>query len=219
LAKDAWSILIPETAVLLFLLAACRWLSWSWFLAPAVIVAALLVFTAYFFRDPDREVPTDENCIVSPADGEVVEVGEVRDPKAVPFLAAGARKVAIFLSVWDVHVNRIPAAGKVSFLKYQKGIFLKAYRSDAGTRNEQMLVGIESRHGKILMKQITGILARRIVCRLERGDSVKLGERFGMMKFGSRAELYVPLSVRICVQVGDKVKAGQSIIGETGHGK
>lgn len=184
------------------------------FLVFGAIFFILLLFVFYFFRDPQRHVPDDANLVVSPADGKIVEIGETKD---VDFFGKAVRKVAIFMSVWDVHINRIPMDGKIVLLKYQKGSFKRAYLADASERNEQMWIGIENKNGKTLVKQIAGILARRIVCRLREGDAVVRGGRFGMIKFGSRVELFLPLDVHLRVSIGDKVKGGQSIIGELKH--
>jgi len=180
-------------------------------LVLGLVSAALLFFTLYFFRDPDRVFSGSDRAVLSPADGRVVEIAEVKD---APFLGGGALKGSIFLSVWDVHVNRIPIDGTVRLLEYRKGEFLRAYLKDASERNERMAVGIESRHGRFLVHQIAGVLARRIVCRLKPGDAVLRGARFGMIKFGSRTELFCPPSVKLRVSIGDKVKAGTTIIGE-----
>jgi phosphatidylserine decarboxylase len=184
------------------------------FLAGGALFLLLLLFTLFFFRNPDRRVPRSAEAVLAPADGRIVEVGQVQH---APYLEGPAHKVAIFLSVWDVHVNRIPVDGRVTFLSHRPGAFLRAYLPNASERNEQMWIGVESPRGKFLTKQIAGILARRIVCRLREGDSVEKGSRFGMIKFGSRVELYCPPSVAIRVAVGDHVKAGETIIGEIPH--
>lgn len=219
MAKDSIGVLLVEAGILLLFVLCWKWSSWSFFWIPIGLVCILLMFTAYFFRDPHRTLPDGKGLILSPADGKIVEIADVRAASFVGFMKGPARRVAIFLSVWDVHINRIPVTGSVAYLQYQKGRFLPAYENEAGNRNEQMLVGIESKDGKVLMKQIAGILARRIVCRLKMNERVIQGDRFGMIKFGSRAELYFPSSVNVTVKVGDKVKAGQSIIGEFVHAK
>jgi phosphatidylserine decarboxylase len=186
----------------------------AWFLIFGVVFFICFLFIIYFFRDPDRPITDDPNLIVSPADGRIVEIGEVKN---MEFFGQPVRKVAIFLSVWDVHVNRIPVDGKVTLMKYQKGSYKRAYLADASEQNEQMWIGIENKNGKFLVKQIAGILARRIVCRLREGDAVVRGDRFGMIKFGSRTELFLPSGCHLRVSVGDKVKGGESIIGELKH--
>ena len=181
------------------------------FLAVGCGAVLLFAFTLYFFRDPRREIPSDPAAILSPADGKVIAIGETRNAEGY---GGPARTVAIFLSVWDVHVNRIPVDGNITRIEYRKGDFKKAYLSDASEHNEQTRILIENPRGKVLVKQIAGILARRIVCRAREGEKVTKGDRFGMIKFGSRAELFLPPSVHLRVSVGDKVKGGETIIGE-----
>jgi phosphatidylserine decarboxylase len=181
------------------------------FLFVACASLLLFAFTLYFFRDPEREIPADPAAIVSPADGKVVAVGEAKNAEGY---GGPARSIAIFLSVWDVHVNRIPVDGKITRVEYRKGDFKRAYLSDASEHNEQTRILIENPRGRVLVKQIAGILARRIVCRVREGQGVTKGERFGMIKFGSRTELFLPPSVHLRVSVGDKVRGGETIIGE-----
>ncbi len=174
-------------------------------------IMIFMVWTLYFFRDPDRNVPQNENLILSPADGRIVQIGTI---DRLPFCEGTFKCVAIFLSLWDVHINRIPIDGNIKLIQYFPGRFYPAFTSSASKKNEQMLIGIESKIGSVFFKQIAGMLARRILCRLEKGQSVARGERFGMIKFGSRVELYLPMSVHLSVREGDRVKAGESIIGE-----
>lgn len=170
---------------------------------------ALTTFIIAFFRDPEREIP--EDGIVSPADGKVIKVERCREGR---ILKAEAQKVSIFMSLFDVHVNRIPYSGKVSRISYNPGRFFSANLDKASLENEQNMTLIESANGKrIVVNQIAGLIARRIVCYLREGDEVKKGERFGMIIFGSRLDVYLPLSCRLVVQVGDRVKAGSSILG------
>ncbi len=168
-------------------------------------------FTLFFFRDPDR---TPENSgdgvIIAPADGKVVFAGEVDEPE---YLKSRAKMVSIFMSPLNVHVNRIPVSGSVKFLKYIKGEYLVAFDEKSSERNERMLIGIESRGNKILFKQIAGFIARRIVCELSDGQAVEAGERFGMIKFGSRVDVILPLNYDVKVKLNDKTRAGNTIIG------
>lgn len=169
------------------------------------------LFSLYFFRDPERVIPADENAIVAPADGKVIIVRKVKENV---YLKGPATQVSIFMSVFSVHVNRIPMSGVVGYFKYYPGKFLPAYREKASTDNEQTVIGIENGDAKILFKQIAGIIARRVVCHIREGFHVKRGERFGMIKFGSRADIFLPENVEVTVNVGQKVKGGESIIGE-----
>ncbi len=168
-------------------------------------------FTVYFFRDPDRIPPvSNDEAIISPADGKVVFVGETEENE---FLQSRAKMVSIFMSPANVHVNRIPMNGEVKFLKYIKGEYLVAFDDKSSDRNERMLIGIENRGQKLLFKQIAGFIARRIVCELSDGQKVQAGDRFGMIKFGSRVDVLLPLNCEIRVKPGDKTSGGSTILG------
>jgi phosphatidylserine decarboxylase len=174
--------------------------------------AVLWVFTAlcvFFFRDPERQTPNGAEAIVSPADGKVIGIDEVDESQ---FINGRTRRVSIFMSVWNVHVNRAPVEGVVKYLRYQRGRFHVASLPKASVENEQVIIGIESPWGKILVKQIAGILARRVVCHLREGQQVQRGERFGIIKFGSRLEVFLPLSAEIKARQHTRVRAGESII-------
>ena len=212
--RESYRLLALLGAVLLSCFPLYRWSGWTGFAAVGFIALLLFAFTVFFFRDPRRAIPPGPEHIVSPADGRVIAVGEAG---RVEGYDGPARTVAIFLSVWDVHVNRNPVDGKIARVEYRKGDFKRAYLSDASEHNEQTRILIESPRGKVLVRQIAGILARRIVCRLKEGDAVVRGERFGMIKFGSRTELALPPSVRLRVSVGDKVRGGETIIGDFQH--
>ncbi|MFQ5707136.1 MAG: phosphatidylserine decarboxylase family protein [bacterium] len=176
----------------------------------AVISFLLTGLVVYFFRDPERTIPEEEGVIVSPADGKVIEIKEEFERE---FLQQAATRISIFMSVFDVHVNRIPLTGTVGYFQYKAGAFLKAYKSDASLLNEQTVIGIENGQSKILFKQIAGILARRIVCDVREGHKVRRGERFGIIKFGSRVDIFLPKNFEIKVAMHQKVKGGESIIG------
>jgi phosphatidylserine decarboxylase len=168
-------------------------------------------FVIYFFRDPEREVPAGLGLLVAPADGVVIGIDEIEEPD---FIRARAKRVIIFLSPFNVHVNRVPQDGEVKYFRYQKGRFLVASEPAASTENEQSIIGLETPDGKIVFKQIAGILARRIVCEIREGHRVRRGERFGIIKFGSRMEVFMPLNTEIKVRLREKVRAGESILGE-----
>ncbi|MFH0919416.1 MAG: phosphatidylserine decarboxylase family protein [Fibrobacterota bacterium] len=172
-----------------------------------LIAITLATFTMYFFRDPKRKIPQEPGLFVSPADGKVVEIVEDEHP-----YTGKARRVSIFLNVFNVHVNRVPAAGTVEYFKYYKGKFLAAWDHKASLDNEQSQVGLRCGKHKILVKQIAGLIARRIVCRAREGNEYARGERFGLIKFGSRTDLFLPLEAEVRVNVGDKVAGGSSII-------
>jgi phosphatidylserine decarboxylase len=167
-------------------------------------------FFAYFFRDPERTIPQDPESIISPADGKVILVDEVQEDK---FLGRPAKRVGIFMNVLDVHVNRSPMAGTVVVTKHQPGKFKIACRQDACQCNEQQATLLEGAEGRrLLVVQIAGLLARRIISYVEPGQKLEQGERLGMICFGSRVDLYLPLDAEIQVKVGDRVQAGSSVV-------
>jgi phosphatidylserine decarboxylase len=179
--------------------------------AIILISGAFLVLTVNFFRDPERVTPTGERNIVSPADGEIIVIKEVEEAE---FLKSRAIQISVFMSPLNVHVNRNPISGSVRHVRYVKGEYFAAFEDKASERNEQSIVGIENEHGRLMFKQIAGFLARRIVCPLKIGDAVNRGERFGMIKFGSRVDVFVPSGTAIRVKVGDHAVAGESILAE-----
>jgi len=177
----------------------------------AIVCTLFAAFCFHFFRDPLRIPPKGDNIILSPADGKVVFVGKVEHD---PDLNAPAQQISIFLSLFNVHVNRIPVKGTVKSVKYQKGQFLAAFKEEASKVNEQTSVVIQTRDHLVKVKQIAGILARRILCYLQNGEAVSLGDRFGFIRFGSRTDVVLPLEASISVSVGQKVIGGETIIGE-----
>lgn len=182
----------------------------SYFVYGALGVLSLL--TIYFFRDPDRQTPDDESLIISPADGKVVLI---KDTEESEYMCQPVTQVSIFLSPLNVHVNRVPFSGDVDYVKYSPGKYLMAWEEHASDQNEQAHFGVKHPSGtKMLFKQITGFLARRIVYNLKEGDHVTAGERFGIMKFGSRMDILFPDNVEIMVEKGEKTVAGESIIGK-----
>jgi phosphatidylserine decarboxylase len=180
---------------------------WPWLTVLGVLSGG---FFAYFFRDPERDIPSELGVIVSPADGLVVQVDEVQENE---FLKTPARYVAIFMNVFDVHVNRSPVAGTVTEMRHRAGEYKAASRPDAARRNEQQAIVLESETGlRLLVVQIAGLLARRIIPFVKPGHNLARGERLGMICFGSRVDLYLPLEAEVLVKVGDRVKAGSSIV-------
>lgn len=170
---------------------------------------ALLVFTLNFFRDPERAVPQNDAYILAPADGKVVLVREVVEDE---YLNGEAIQVSIFMSPLNVHVNRYPISGTVGYFKYFPGEYLVAYEEKASLRNERTHIGIENGRCKVLFKQIAGFVARRIVAPVKVGDEARAGERFGMIRFGSRVDVIMPKSVALKVRVGDKTVAGETVL-------
>jgi len=177
----------------------------------AILGLIATFFITYFFRDPERYVPAPEQAVVSPADGRVVQA-EVVDQN--PFIEGRCLKIGIFMSIFNVHVNRVPFSGTIENTVYRPGKFLSANRAAASLQNEHQALILETENRqKIGFVQIAGLVARRIICRVQPGDAVIRGERFGLICFGSRLDVYLPADVSADVAKGDRVKAGQSIIG------
>lgn len=176
-----------------------------------LIGVLIFAFTVNFFRDPERKTPEGKNLIISPADGKVISIIKMFDPE---YLQSESYRIAIFMSPLNVHVNRIPITGKVEYLKYYPGKYLVAFEEKSSENNERMSIGIKSEFGKIRFTQIAGFVARRIVNELKEGQEVKAGERFGMIKFGSRVDVYIPLNAKIKITENQKVYAGQTILAE-----
>lgn len=180
-------------------------ISW-WAAAPFAAIAALCVF---FFRDPDRAITPGDDLVLAPADGRVLVAGDAVAEAAPP----GAwRQVSIFLSPMNVHVNRVPASGRITRVTYTPGRFLPAYRHEAGTSNERCEIWIDHDGSTVVARQIVGVLARRVVCRVQTGATVRAGDRYGVMKFGSRMDIFLPTTAELRVKVGDVVRAGQTVI-------
>ena len=178
--------------------------AWSWW-----FFFLLFLFTVAFFRDPERTVPPDPNLIVAAADGTVMDIVESDESQV---LKKRSRRLGIFLSIFDVHTNRAPIDGRVIYRQHQAGLCLDARRADCSEKNESMTWAFENSRVTIVVRQITGAIARRIVAWAEIGDELKKGERFGMIRFGSRTELYLPLNAEVLVKVGDHVLGGSTII-------
>jgi phosphatidylserine decarboxylase len=174
------------------------------------VLVALGLFTACFFRDPERAIPPDEGLVVSPADGRVVKV--VPAPEEHP-LGPGTTQISIFLSIFNVHINRAPIGGRIEKVEYHAGEFLPAFDDRASLRNEQNAVTLKDGETRVLFKQIAGLIARRIVFRKRPEDSVVRGERVGLIKFGSRVDVFLPRGIGVAVKVGDRVQGGSSVIG------
>ena len=174
-----------------------------------IIPLFFLIFSMNFFRDPERTPPQQDNVVVSPADGRVLFVKEVLDNK---FINDKATQISIFMSPVDVHVNRIPIDGRVEYLKYYEGDYVAAFEDKASERNERAEFGIMSKYGKVFFTQVAGFVARRIIYEIKEGDEVKIGERFGMIKFGSRVDVVVPENWESKVKKNDRVIAGETVL-------
>jgi phosphatidylserine decarboxylase len=194
------------------LTAAVVWRSWPlWLVAFVLMVLALWV--AYFFRDPERSGERGGGLVIAPADGRVVMITEVDEPA---FLHGRALRISIFMNVFNVHVNRYPVSGTVLFVHYNPGKFLNAATDKSSLENEQMSVGIESGSIRVLVRQIAGLVARRIVTYSREGDVVEQGERMGIIRFGSRVDVFLPTSATPVAKVGDNTTAGASVIARLG---
>lgn len=211
IARDGYGTILFVLATALGAGWMANWLPepWSLVVQLLLLVPVLLVF--WFFRNPERISPEGEGIILSPADGKVVLIRDVEESE---YMNGPARQISIFLSPLNVHVNRIPATGDLEYVKYYPGNYLMAWDELASEKNERAHFGLLLPNGKkMLFKQITGFLARRIVYRIGEGDRVRAGERFGIMKFGSRMDLLLPLDLELNVSVGEKTVAGETIIG------
>ena len=177
----------------------------------AILPAVIGCYCIYFFRNPKRNIPADENLIVSPADGTVQDVVEIANDD---FIKSRCKKIIIFLSVFDVHVNRSPIAGEIKLQKYVCGRFRPAYKDSVGFENERHLIGIENEKLRVTVTQIAGILARRIVSWVTLDDKLEKGELYGLIRFGSCTEIVVPENVEVLVTKGQKVRGGETIVGK-----
>jgi phosphatidylserine decarboxylase len=194
---------------ILAILAALAIASWwvkAWL---SLVFLLLIIYTLAFFRDPDRVVPVDPNAVVAAADGTVTEIVEVEETEIIK---AKMRRVGIFLSIFDVHTNRAPIDGRIIYREHRNGLCLDARHSDCSQKNEAVTWAFENSRVTIVVRQLTGAIARRIVAWSRLGDELKKGERFGMIRFGSRTEIYLPLTATMFVKVGDHVSAGSTII-------
>ena len=200
-APEGWPFILPPAA------AACIMAVMGWWGAAAVFAVVALAFLG-FFRDPDRVAPDLAGAVLAPADGRVMVITEAVDPWVGP-----AVRVSIFLSPLDVHVNRAPIGGLVKNVEYAAGRFLAAYRPEASEQNERCAVSLDGERARVTVTQISGVLARRIVCRVRPGDTLRAGERYGLIRFGSRTDLVLPRGIEVRVRVGDRVRGGESVMG------
>lgn len=203
IAKPGYPYIITALVITLFFYTKA-----SFLFLPFLFVT---VFLAYFFRDPYRESPAGKNLVLAPADGRIIKIEKAYEPH---FIKSETLKVSIFLSLFDVHVTRSPYGGIIPLCRYIPGGFIAAYKEEASSRNERNLIGIETDRGKLLVVQVAGMVARRIVCWIKPGDKIERGERIGMIKFGSCTELYIPSGVKLQVKEGDRVRGGETVLGE-----
>ena len=209
IVRDGWKFILP-----LSLLAVVFFFLWRIGGLLFLVLASLILF---FFRDPERKIPEGKDLILSPADGKVIDISEVRDES---FLPSGRKVVRIFMSIFNVHVQRSPVKGKVEWVKYNPGKFMAAYAEKASESNESNLIGIKTDNGlnfsgqTVLVKQIAGSVARRICSWCKEGDNLNAGQRIGMIRFGSRVDVYLPQEIEIKVNKGDRVVGGETLLGK-----
>jgi phosphatidylserine decarboxylase len=200
LAEARWILAI------LFFLAFVSWFFSAWL---SLLFLVLILYTLFFFRDPDRNISTDLNAVVAAADGTVNDISEIEESEV---LKTKMRRVGIFLSIFDVHTNRAPIDGRILYRQHHEGLCLDARSPDCSEKNEAMTWAFENSRATLVVRQLTGAIARRIVAWADVGDQLAKGERFGMIRFGSRTEVYLPLAANVLVKVGDHVAGGSTII-------
>ena len=200
LAEARWILAI------LFFLALVSWFLNAWL---SLLFFVLILYTLFFFRDPDRNIPADRDAVLAAADGTVTDISEVDETEV---LKTRMRRVGIFLSIFDVHTNRAPIEGRITYRQHHEGLCLDARSQDCSEKNEAMTWGIENPRVTVVVRQLTGAIARRIVAWAEVGDQLAKGERFGMIRFGSRTEVYLPLTASVLVKAGEHVAGGSTII-------
>ena len=203
IAREGWPFILVPLGLAVILWGIGWW-------GGGVTALVLAVLVALFFRDPPRDIPKGEGLILAPADGTVVQV--------IPYLGhelqEPATQISIFLSIFNVHINRIPFPAVVETVEYKPGTFRPAWESEASTGNEQNLIMLKAPEGRLLVKQIAGLIARRVVCRVIPGQKLEAGERFGLIRFGSRVDLIVPARAELSVKRGDRVKGGITVMGK-----
>jgi len=202
-AAEGWPFILP-LAVITALLFMFGWKNTGY------VALSLSLFVLFFFRDPERAVPEGKGVVVSPADGRVIVIKDIYEPD---YLRQDVKQISIFLSVFNVHVNRVPVSGTVETVRYNPGKFLVASVDKASLDNEQTGMVISDGKYKVLVKQIAGLIARRIVCYAKTGDTVTAGERYGLIRFGSRVDIFLPKDTELLVKVGDRIKGSRDVIG------
>lgn len=202
IAREGW-ILIAIPAVIAIIISLTTYYMWS------LIFWLLTLFCIFFFRNPRRVPAPEPKLVVAPADGKVMDVQRVKEDK---YLNEEALRIRIFLNLFSVHINRVPVAGQVEWIEKRGGLYIAANKPEASEKNACNYLGLVSEYGKILVVQITGLIARRIVCWVKPGEQLAIGERFGLIRFGSCTELYLPISAEPLVKPGDKVKGGETVV-------
>lgn len=209
-AKDGLGMIAGSFVVFFISLGAAMLFPHPALYALATVLGIFAIFNLFFFRDPERNIPQNPRAVLSPADGKVTQIVSVQE---ADFFAKEVQRISIFLSVFNVHVNRLPISGKVEYFVYRTGKFLAAFKTEASLENEQTVIGMIDRFGhKVLFKQIAGVIARRIICNVREGQSGNAGERMGLIRFGSRVDVFVPLDANVLVKTGDTVKGGETVL-------
>ena len=210
MVRDGWILAGPIAGLTLFFVLLGQWIPDIIWIPLAVVSGGLGIFICFFFRNPVRNVPEGENLVISAADGKVVGIEDVEDEA---FMGGRATQISVFLSIFNVHVNRAPVSGTIKIREQKKGVYGLAYKVEASQENEQLVLGIESKSSRVVVKQIVGYIARRIVCHVGEGDTVQAGQLYGLIRFGSRVDVVVPHGTSINAKIGDKVKGGETILG------
>jgi phosphatidylserine decarboxylase len=210
LAREGWPF-VAAAAVVLVGFAAVAWWRGGWWVAPALLWLPITLWVPWFFRNPTRSGPRGPDVVIAPADGRVVSIVEVDEPD---FIRGKATRISIFMNVFNVHVNRYPTDGVVDYRQYRPGAFFNATLDKASADNEQMSLGVRGPHGPVLVRQIAGLIARRIVTDHVLGDTVIQGDRLGLIRFGSRVDTFVPSGAVVRVSLGDHTAAGRTVIAE-----
>jgi phosphatidylserine decarboxylase len=209
-AKDGLGIIIGSFIIFILSLGASYAFQHPLAYAFAVLLGILSVFNLFFFRDPEREIPQNPLAVLSPADGKVTRIIKIVEED---YFEREVQRISIFLSVFNVHVNRMPISGKINYFSYRTGKFLAAFKEDASLQNEQTVIGVADEQGhKVLFKQIAGLIARRIICHLREGQDIEAGKRMGLIRYGSRVDVFLPPEAKILVKVGSKVRGGETVL-------
>lgn len=202
IVREGWMFI----AIPALLSVVCFLLHW---IIPGLVFAVLALFCLFFFRNPTRTIPQEAGVVVAPADGRVMDITRMEEPL---FMNGEAVRISIFLSLFNVHINRMPVDGMIEIIQPVSGLYLPAYNVEAGSKNQRNYIGISSDVGRLIVVQITGAIARRLVCWAKVGQFMPRGERFGLIRFGSCTEVYLPSHADIQVAVGDKIRGGNSVI-------
>lgn len=205
--RAGWPFVVPPAVLTAAFVVMGIWERGTWL--GAVLMGAVACFMVFFFRDPDRLVPVGPGLVIAPADGRVLIAGNA-DPGVAP--PGDWTQLSVFLSPLDVHINRIPVGGRVTKVEYTPGRFLAAYRWEAASQNERNDIWIDCAGETVVCRQVVGVLARRLVCRAHVGDEVRTGDRYGLMKFGSRIDLFLPRHVQLRVGQGDRIRGGETVV-------